>query len=658
VPRNLVGDTNEVGKVPGRIRPVFRDRDDLSSVADLGTTVKQALADSENLIVVCSPRAAASHWVNEEIRHFARLDRAARIFCIIVGGGPAADGSVAACFPAALAEAGMAEPLAADVRKWADGKKVAKLKLIAGLLGIRLDKLRRRELQRQRKQQVITGLGVVVAVSLITVTTVARISERHEREKTEQLATFIVDLGERLQSDADLETLALISTEALKHLQGMDLDKLSLETGEKVALALRQMGKVSQGQGRPVQALDAFGRSRDLFLRLARKYPQKQDLLFQLGNAEFYIGSLHLEQGHYKRALVAMKSYQKLTRQLFDMDPENPDWIMELAYSYNNIAALQLESGLGIDKKTLQFIAESVKLMEKVVQLRPDDKTVTDSYASTLAWAADAQAQVCNLQDAMVLRERVKSLAEGSAQSDPGNNDLNRRFAYSLSGVARLQRQLGQLELAEQSLRRSIAILGQLSAADPSNVTNREQAAIQKVALAKLLQDSGQPEAARATMQELVAEKKATGIFTNQTGSSLNGFIDYLIVFADIEFRTGHAAKANAYLKQALELQLDRAVLQQWVGFDKVQLQKTRYQWWEGNGHDGLAAFSIPGGTGQHSAGEFQSCIESDFEARMFMLEGDRETAVSLVNYLKNQGYSDPGFNLFCVKYKLCKEES
>ena len=42
-------------------------------------------------------------------------------------------------------------PLAADVRKWADGKQLAKLKLIAGLLDLPLDQLRRRELQKRRK---------------------------------------------------------------------------------------------------------------------------------------------------------------------------------------------------------------------------------------------------------------------------------------------------------------------------------------------------------------------------------------------------------------------------------------------------------------------------------------------------------------------------
>jgi len=117
VPRKLVGTSTAAGEVPARIRPVFRDRDDLSSASDLGDTVTQALSDSENMIVVCSPDAVASHWVNQEIREFASLGRQKQIFCVIVAGEP--DGSEAgrACFPPALAEIGLRGSLAADVRK-------------------------------------------------------------------------------------------------------------------------------------------------------------------------------------------------------------------------------------------------------------------------------------------------------------------------------------------------------------------------------------------------------------------------------------------------------------------------------------------------------------------------------------------------------------
>ena len=155
IPRKLVGTISDAGKLPARITPVFRDRDVLSSAADLSTTVKKALSESENLIVVCSPEAAASHWVKEEIREFSRLGRKTRIFCIIVDGQTADSGSVAALFPDAIAESGLQEPLAADARKWADGKHLAKLKIISGILGIPLDRLRRRDLQKRQKGWVL-----------------------------------------------------------------------------------------------------------------------------------------------------------------------------------------------------------------------------------------------------------------------------------------------------------------------------------------------------------------------------------------------------------------------------------------------------------------------------------------------------------------------
>ena len=70
--------------------PIVRDRDELSSAADLSGKLKEALADSETLIILCSPEAARSKWVNEEIRHFRSLGRGDRIYCVIVDGDPQA----------------------------------------------------------------------------------------------------------------------------------------------------------------------------------------------------------------------------------------------------------------------------------------------------------------------------------------------------------------------------------------------------------------------------------------------------------------------------------------------------------------------------------------------------------------------------------------
>lgn len=162
VPKYLHGETTAMGTVPERMGKVFRDREELASSHSLGTELTQALEDSACQIVICSPNAAASHWTNEEILTYKRMGRENRIFCLIVDGEPGA--AHAECFPPALrfkigADGELtdepAEPIAADARPQGDGKINAKIKLIAGMLGVGFDALKQRELKRQKKRKAI-----------------------------------------------------------------------------------------------------------------------------------------------------------------------------------------------------------------------------------------------------------------------------------------------------------------------------------------------------------------------------------------------------------------------------------------------------------------------------------------------------------------------
>ncbi len=103
-----------------------------------------------------------------------------------------------------------------------------------------------------------------------------------------------------------------------------------------------------------------------------------------------------------------MQSYHRMTRTLAAMDADNPDWILEMAYAHNNLAAVQLDSGMGINGATLEHVAESIRLMEIVVALKPDDKDVVSGYATTLAWAADAQFRIA---EAMFEQKRLQQAA-------------------------------------------------------------------------------------------------------------------------------------------------------------------------------------------------------------------------------------------------------
>ena len=68
------------------LRPIFLDRAELPTSADLAASVREALSASRFLIVICSPAAAQSPWVNEEIRYFKSLGRGERVLALVVAG--------------------------------------------------------------------------------------------------------------------------------------------------------------------------------------------------------------------------------------------------------------------------------------------------------------------------------------------------------------------------------------------------------------------------------------------------------------------------------------------------------------------------------------------------------------------------------------------
>jgi tetratricopeptide (TPR) repeat protein len=181
------------------LRPIFLDREELASAASLSDSIVQALKASAALIVVCSPAAAASRWVNEEIRHFRKQFPDRPVFAIVAHGDPGADPRIKpglAALPLNLLlanvdepEGSLGEPLAVDVRREADGKQGAFLKLVAGLLAIPYSQLRRRELRRRNQVRSISfGISLLLTVTFALLAwraTVARNEARMARAQAE-----------------------------------------------------------------------------------------------------------------------------------------------------------------------------------------------------------------------------------------------------------------------------------------------------------------------------------------------------------------------------------------------------------------------------------------------------------------------------------------
>lgn len=225
VPRELVGTQNQRGEqIPASLYPVFRDEEELPADADLSQGIRRALEGSAVLVVLCSPRACQSRFVDDEIRTFKELGRSDRVLALLIDGepnvddaGPGAPGVRPAteCLPHALRFgvpgpdgrvdwSQRAEPIAADARPgglpeqgytsagaYGEAQKragglggrelhartrayaarldLARLKVIAGVLGLPLGTLRARDAayRVQRFRRLALTLGSLALVALV-----------------------------------------------------------------------------------------------------------------------------------------------------------------------------------------------------------------------------------------------------------------------------------------------------------------------------------------------------------------------------------------------------------------------------------------------------------------------------------------------------------
>lgn len=221
IPRELVGKDARYGPVPKSLFPIFRDRDELPTSSNLNDAIKMALKDSLYLVVVCSPDAAKSLWVSQEILEFKRLGRSERILPVIVAGEPnASDRGTPEleAFPEALrfdldADGGLSdvrvEPVAADARPEADGPVDARLKLIAGLLGVNFNDLKRRELvAARRRARIAQGIAGGMAALAIAAGFFAFRSEMQRREIAQQNTALLLRESRLLARDAEVQAAA------------------------------------------------------------------------------------------------------------------------------------------------------------------------------------------------------------------------------------------------------------------------------------------------------------------------------------------------------------------------------------------------------------------------------------------------------------------
>jgi len=449
---------------PKRLTPIFRDREELASATDLGAVINEALLGSACQIVICSPQAAKSRWVNEEILAFKRLGREDRIFCLIVGGEPNASENPAQaedeCFPPALrfklgADGQLSgvrtEPIAADARPGKDGRNNAKLKLIAGLLGVGFDALRRREQQRRNRRLFVVACaamsGMVVTSGLAAYALIERrAAERQtaraeaEAETARQTTRFLVDLF-RISDPSEARGNAVTAREMLDKGAARIDGELAKQPGIRATL-MDTVGTVYMGLGLYGQAkrlLDgavATGRSTTAVEPLAQSVS-----LEHMGDLLTLQADFDAAEKFYRDAIVIQVSRR-----------DDPQSQAELARSLHGLGNLLEQQGRFADAdRTLRLALDRQRKLYGTAH--GDIARTLKDLAQVIDKGGDLNAAIPVMRSAVAMQRALRGAAPhpdlAEAINDLGllleeHGDYDESEALYLEAIAMKRRLLGE----------------------------------------------------------------------------------------------------------------------------------------------------------------------------------------------------------------------
>lgn len=146
-------------ELPKNLRPIFRDKTDLS-VGGLKESLVRCLQESKCLIVICSPNSAKSEWVGQEISAFIDQHREKQIIPFVVDGSLNYDDAENCCLNPVFQRIAD-ELLCVDVREV--GKEKAFVRVVSGLLGLSFDEL----WQRHRRHKIRRNILIAVFSALL-----------------------------------------------------------------------------------------------------------------------------------------------------------------------------------------------------------------------------------------------------------------------------------------------------------------------------------------------------------------------------------------------------------------------------------------------------------------------------------------------------------
>ncbi len=485
VPPKLVGRLTNMGPVPKRLTPVFRDRHELAAAGDLSDEIEEAIAGSRFLIVLCSPAAATSRWIDKEIACFKKLHGEEQVLAAIIAGEPFASDTkgreAEECFPKALRThydgrgrptAQRAEPLAADLRDAGDGRRMGLLKIVAGMLGVGLDDLAQREAHRRHRRHTLftaaSIAGMLAASALAYSAIQARDEARDQRREAEGLVGFMLgDLREKLKPIGRLDVLDSVAARALKYYESQDKEDLGDAALAQRSEALTLMGEMANTRGDLDGALARYREAMEGTAEAVRRAPDNPQNLFGHAQNVFWVGYIDYQRGNMDKAAAAFREYRRLADRMIALAPDKPDYRLERIYADSTLGTVLMDQRHYEAAATIY--QQSLEPTEALIAKEPANLSYQMKLTETLAWLADSREGTGQLDEALAHRQRQLAHLARLWQTHKGDAQIKRAEMTTRRSIARLFAARGQMREALDEAKGASAVSAWLTKTEPSN---------------------------------------------------------------------------------------------------------------------------------------------------------------------------------------------
>jgi tetratricopeptide (TPR) repeat protein len=513
IDRELIGRETGVGVVPKTLGPIFRDREDFSAGHSLTAKTLAALEASHFLLVICSPHAAQSRYVDDEIRRFKAMGRAHRIIPLIVDGEPG--DAARECFPPALrfkvSSDGILsdepeEPIAADARPKGDGKTIAAQKIVAALLGLELDDIvRRAERARRRRNRTWAALAGVFLLLGVIATASAAYAWQQLRTNERLLDTTLRRATEIVKTAVDsaqrYHVPKAATLEFLRRAEGLfgDMAELGKPTPElhyRKALMQIEFARIYSRLGDTRASRAQAESAIDLLVALSKSKLDNPELQLAHADARMQLGHTLDLQGHLEEAALQFELSLFVAQRHVESRPANNVALATASLSAERIGDIRRKQGRF--REAAVAYQANLQLATRLTVRLPE---AIEKMSTIVVELGDRDYGLVQMRRALTLVQTMEKLS-------PQNRDFFLPVISSAhEAVGRMLLAQGKLSDAAREFQASIAIAERLANRDHSDKYLRHKeiavgALIEEVQIAKG-NSQGAFESSKARLAEL-----------------------------------------------------------------------------------------------------------------------------------------------------------